>query len=67
MPWKETSVVDGRLQFIAACKREEHSVSALCRTFGISRKTGYKWLARYDDGGARCPRPRTPARNDPAG
>src|SRR5262245_49032134 len=41
-----------RKHFIDAHQRGELSVSELCRRFGISRKTGYKWLERfYADGG----------------
>jgi transposase InsO family protein len=43
--------MDERTQFIAACLLAEESMSALCRGFGISRKSGYKWLARYEAGG----------------
>jgi transposase InsO family protein len=39
--------MDERTQFIAACLRHEVSMAELCRTFAISRKTGYKWLDRY--------------------
>ena len=68
MPWKERTAVDERKCFMAAWQRREASFSALCRHFGISRPTGYKWLARYSDGGeagladqSRAPRqqPRT--------
>lgn len=40
-------------------------MSALCRRFGISRKTGYKWLKRFEDGGASSlqDRRRTPRGN----
>ncbi|WP_039378522.1 DDE-type integrase/transposase/recombinase [Parachlamydia acanthamoebae] len=48
MPWNETVIMEQRLQFIIACKRKEYSVAELCRQFGISRKTGYKWLERYE-------------------
>jgi hypothetical protein len=41
MPWKECSVMDERLQFVARRLAGE-SMSELCREFGISRKTGYK-------------------------
>lgn len=34
------------MQFVTAVQQEEVSIAALCRQFGISRKTGYKWLAR---------------------
>jgi len=37
-----------RLDFIRACEAGTHSISELCRLHGISRKTGYKWLARFD-------------------
>lgn len=47
MPWKVTTPMDDRIQFIAAVQASERSVAALCRHFGISRKTGYKWLHRY--------------------
>ena len=47
MPWKETCPMDERMKFIADYLQDEWSLSALCRHYGISRKTGYKWLARY--------------------
>jgi len=47
MPWKETKVFDSRLQFIALYQREMMSISELCREFGISRTTGYKFIDRY--------------------
>lgn len=47
MPWKESTTVEERTAFIAAWQRKELSFSALCRSFGISRPTGYKWLVRF--------------------
>src|SRR5215213_6463045 len=47
MPWSEVAVMDERLQFVADVRRELEEVAVLCRRYGISRKTGYKWLARY--------------------
>jgi putative transposase len=41
MPWKECNVIDERLQFIARL-RDGDKMAELCRSFGISRKTGYK-------------------------
>jgi len=38
--------------FVVEQERRELSVAALCRAYGISRKTGYKWLARYQTAGA---------------
>jgi len=53
MPWKNTSIIGQRWQLVEALRRGEHSVSDLCRTFGISRKTAYKWLRRFTEGGRR--------------
>ena len=64
MPWKETTPMNERVQFIASALKHDESVSALCERFGISRKTGYKWVARYrapwSIGRARPLRTRTP-------
>ena len=51
MPWRATCPMDQRMQFIAACLADEETMSLLCRRFDISRKTGYKWLARFQEGG----------------
>ena len=52
MPWSETTPMDERLQFVADVRREREDMAVLCRRYGISRKTGYKWLARYAAHGA---------------
>ena len=51
MPWRETCAMDERIRFVAQWSKEETSFAALCRAFGISRKTGYKWIARYEQFG----------------
>jgi putative transposase len=51
MPWKETRVTDQRMKFVVEYEFEEESVAELCRKFGISRKTGYKWLERWSQDG----------------
>ena len=51
MPWKETCPMDERTQFIVECLRRELSMSELCRKYEISRKTGYKWVERFTEGG----------------
>ncbi|MQX38618.1 helix-turn-helix domain-containing protein, partial [Roseospira navarrensis] len=47
MPFAETSAMDLRVQFVAACLAGEETMTELCALYGISRKTGYKWLSRY--------------------
>ncbi|WP_334166219.1 IS481 family transposase [Tepidimonas sp.] len=47
MGWQENSVMDSRVRFISACLEDAETMSRLCLEFGISRKTGYKWLNRY--------------------
>jgi transposase InsO family protein len=51
MPWAEQTVMNHRLSFIAACLRQEEAMSQLCLRHAISRKTGYKWLGRYQQAG----------------
>ena len=51
MPWLETSPVEQRERFILDHRHELYTMAELCARYGISRKTGYKWLARFDDGG----------------
>lgn len=51
MPWKETCLMEERIKFIVYYLDHELSMSALCREFGISRKTGYKMVERYFEGG----------------
>jgi putative transposase len=52
MPWQEMSSMNQRLQFITDHQRGLYGMAELCARYGISRKTGYKWLARYAAEGA---------------
>jgi transposase len=64
MPWKECSVVEERLRFVARLLDGE-AMTELCREFGISRKTGYKIFDRYKEHGLEALtayRPLAPAR-----
>lgn len=47
MPWKETGPMVERVRFIGMYLEEAYSVAELSREFGISRKTAYKWIDRY--------------------
>lgn len=51
MPWKDVKPMDEKLLFIADYLRQIGNFSQLCLQYGISRKTGYKWVERYDAAG----------------
>jgi transposase InsO family protein len=51
MPWQEESTMELRRQFIQDVQSGATPVTELCRAYQISRKTGYKWLTRYEAGG----------------
>ena len=51
MPWRERSPMDERVQFISDYQRQLWTMTELCDRYNVSRKTGYKWLARYDADG----------------
>jgi hypothetical protein len=63
MPWMECSVTDERVRFVGRLLDGE-AMSDVCRSFGISRKTGYKIFNRYRDEGLEAltdrSRPRPP-------
>lgn len=51
MAWKECDRVSQRKEFVRLASVEGANVSRLCARFGVSRKTGYKWLARFREEG----------------
>ena len=51
MPWTETRIMDARLKFVSEVLEGSYSMTDLCEAYGISRKTGYKWLWRYQSEG----------------
>jgi len=51
MPWKEQTTVSLRREVVEQMLQEGTNIAALCRQYGISRKTAYKWLHRYWEGG----------------
>jgi putative transposase len=68
VPWKETQAVDERRRFIEEWLRRETPTAELAALFGVSRKTAYKWVERYHQGGvaalvdgSRAPRTRPQA------
>jgi transposase InsO family protein len=51
MPWLEVNTMTLRREFVMLAQQEDPNISGLCKFFGISRKTGYKWLNRFDEYG----------------
>jgi len=51
MAWREESIVSQRLEFVTLASAEGVNMRALCRRFGVSAPTGYKWMARHREGG----------------
>lgn len=49
MSWKEKRVEVLREEFISCCLQKDRNKSVLCKRYGISRKTGYKWIKRYQE------------------
>lgn len=72
MPWKNVTPMEEIIRFVMLAQSERFTVTELCEQFGISRKTGYKYLERYGTEGlkglrARSHRPhRFPQRTDDA-
>lgn len=71
MPWQEVTRMGLRSEFVQLAQVEGVNFSELCRRFGISRKTGYKWLQRYRQEGAeglvdRSRRPHHSPKRSPA-
>ncbi|WP_386065468.1 IS481 family transposase [Tahibacter sp. UC22_41] len=64
MPWNARNLMSLRREFVVLAQQESANVSALCRYYGISRKTAYKWLERgADDTADRSRQPhRSPER-----
>ena len=52
MPWIKESVMSQRLSLVEQMLLPGCNVKSLCQEYGISRKTAYKWLDRYNNGGA---------------
>jgi len=53
MPWKDVNLMSLREEFVLLARVPEANVSEICRRFGISRSTGYKWIGRYGQEGYR--------------
>ena len=48
MSWRQCSADEERFRFVEDWKQDEWNFTELCDGYGVSRKTGCKWLARYE-------------------
>lgn len=48
MPWKECGVLEERSSFVHEWNSGDWNMAELCRIYGVTRKTGYKWIERYE-------------------
>jgi transposase InsO family protein len=51
MPWKEVSIMSQRLEFVTLAVAEKANIRHLCRCYGLSSATAYKWLHRFQSSG----------------
>jgi transposase InsO family protein len=65
MPWKVRTPMSEKKELIALAGSGQNNIAALCRRFGISRKTAYKWINRYEAEGESglVEKPRIPNRS----
>ena len=61
MVWRKTCAMEERMRFVVAAVENAEAFAALCRRFGVSRRIGYKWLARYREAGVEGLRERSRA------
>lgn len=52
MPWARTDVGEQRIRFVVRAVSGKERMAALCREFGISRPTGYRWRRRFQQVGS---------------
>lgn len=53
MPWKESSAMSERVEFVQEALKADANIRALCREYGITPRTGYKWIRRYQTQGEK--------------
>ena len=51
MPWKDTTKMEQKIEFICEWRTGKHSITELCKSFEISRPTAYKIIARFEKEG----------------
>ena len=65
MPWRATSPMEQRIRFVKDARTGLYTMSELCERYNVSRKTGYKWTARFEAEGVAGLADRSRAPNSP--
>ena len=53
MPLRNVSAMEQKQRFVSLAGSGHFTMTELCREFGVSRKTGHKWVARHAEGGMK--------------
>ena len=48
MPWKETTTMEQKIEFICEWRTGKYTITELCKNFEISRPTAYKFINRFE-------------------
>ncbi len=51
MPWKDQTIMEQKIEFICEWRTGKYTITELCTSFGISRPTAYKIIARFEQEG----------------
>ena len=51
MPWKETTTMEQKIEFICEWRTGKYTITELCKNFEISRPTAYKLISRFENQG----------------
>jgi transposase InsO family protein len=51
MPWKDSTIMEQKIEFICEWRTGKHTITELCKSFEISRPTAYKIIARFEKEG----------------
>jgi transposase len=51
MPWKETTTMEQKREFICEWRTQKYTITELCKVFNISRSTAYKFISRFEKDG----------------
>ena len=68
MPWKDTTIMEQKIEFICEWRTGKYTITELCKSFEISRPTAYRIISRFEKEGyeglrERSRKPREPHPN----